>query len=211
MLKFISEHNDHLYSGTIIPSMIGLGDYKCHVSTLKSWFTKFTRGSHIWEKSNHVHVWLTIHLNSITAHLHEGSRMWLTRLVTVVCLIVGGGYGTRTPRPRPPTERPTLIPTRPTPDQSIIPQGGCLHELLNAPIIQSDRRFLVSTKRGENRRSLLRKFGNTLDSPNSTVISITSGETDDSNRDLPIAVVNATLVEQVSSTNIQYKRIVALP
>lgn len=138
--------------------------------------------------------------------------MWLTRLVTVVCLIVGGGYGTRTPRPRLPTERPTLIPTRPTPDQSIIPQGGCLHELLSAPIIQGERRrFLVSTKRGENRRSLLRKFGNTLDSPNSTVISITSGETDDPHRDLPIAVVNDTLVEQVSSTSIQYKRIVALP
>ena len=132
--------------------------------------------------------------------------MWLAQLVTVICLLAGEGYAARTQPTRPPPTRPTLIPTEPV-DQSIIPQGGCLHELLTAPIIQSERRYLVSTKRGQNRRSLLRKFGNTLDSPNSTVIASTGDETGDSGRDLPVAVVNSTQAQQVRCTSIQYRSI----
>ena len=134
--------------------------------------------------------------------------MWLVRLLTVICLVVGEGYA-RTQPTRLPTTQPTLIPTEPQ-DLSIIPQGGCLHALVHAPVIQSERRYLVSTKRGQNRRSLLRKFGNTLDSPNSTVIASTGDETGDSGRDLPVAVVNSTAAQQVRYTTIQNRSIVPL-
>lgn len=123
--------------------------------------------------------------------------MWLTQLLVVVCLIFGKGYTQRTNPTRAPATRPTLITTEPpstdpSTDSSVIPQGGCLRELLDAPIIQSERRFLVTTKPGGNRRNLLKKFPATLVSPNTTLISQADSNPEDLHSDLPVAVVGVT-------------------
>lgn len=127
--------------------------------------------------------------------------MWLTQLAIVACLLVGKGYGSsRTPPTRVPTTQPTLVtvPTQPQ-DLSVIPQGGCLHDLLTAPIIQSERRYLVTTGRGQNRLSLLKKFPNTLASQNSTSVAASSSdEPSDADRDLPVAVITSEQAENVS-------------
>ena len=121
--------------------------------------------------------------------------MWLTKLVILICLVVGEGYAGA---PTPPHTRPTRAPSGepsgqvPTIDASVIPQGGCLDKLTRQPIIQSERRFLVSTKRGENRRALLERFPDTLVSPNTTRIS------SEAERDIQVAVLSATQAEEVA-------------
>lgn len=119
--------------------------------------------------------------------------MWLTQLVIVVCLVVGKGYA-RTQPTRPPTTRATLVTPSQQPNVAVIPQGGCLKALLDAHFIQSEpaRRYLVTTKRGENRRTLLRKFPGTLGPPNTTRLA------SDAERDIPVAVVKSEQRKQVS-------------
>lgn len=110
--------------------------------------------------------------------------MWLTCLVTtvVVCLTVGKGYAQSA--------------SLPTSDPSVVP---CLERLLSVPVIQSERRYIAVSKRGQNRLAFVRKFLNNdlrdLDSDRDVVVQQGDGV-------LPVfAVLNARQAANVSCTS----------